>query len=393
MDGMRHALLWLFVLLLLPAAGCRESVGQPPIDSGLLLTEPFAGLTFQQPLAMVQAPGEAQRWYVAEKGGRVLTFVEGEATAELFADLRPEVDASRFESGLLGIAFHPDFQQNRQLFLSYTAPGGDTGPLISRISRFRVTEDGSFDGGTEEVILSLEQPFANHNGGQILFGPDGYLYIGFGDGGSGGDPLRHGQNRQTLFGAILRLAVDGEGRYAIPPDNPFVHESGAPEIYAYGLRNPWRFSFDRQTGRLWGADVGQDAWEEVNIITAGGNYGWNYREGSHCFLPPFNCPREGLIDPVAEYPNRHGDCSITGGYVYRGSQVPELAGHYLFGDFCSGRIWGLRLDEEGLPAEEPKLLLESALRISSFAEGHDGEVYVIDFAGGAIHRLASAGDE
>jgi glucose/arabinose dehydrogenase len=392
MTCVRILLLGLMLLFVMPAVGCRESVGQMPVDAGLLLTEPFPGLTFQQPLAMVQAPGDEQRWYVAEKGGRILTFAEGNAAAELFADLGDQVDASRFESGLLGIAFHPEFQQNRQLFLSYTASGSGDVPLISRISRFLVSADGSLVDGSEEFILSLPQPFANHNGGQILFGPDGYLYIGFGDGGSGGDPLHHAQNRRTLFGSILRLDVDSADPYAIPPDNPFVHEIGAPEIYAYGLRNPWRFSFDRQSGRLWAADFGQDSWEEVNIIVAGGNYGWNHREGSHCFLPPFGCPTAGLIDPVAEYANRNGDCSITGGYVYRGSQVPELAGHYLYGDFCSGRIWGLPLDEDGLPAAEPRLLLNSALRIASFAESQDGEIYVLAFAAGTIHRLASLDD-
>jgi glucose/arabinose dehydrogenase len=391
MNCRRSTLVWLCLLFLLSAVGCRESGGQSPLDSSLLLTEPFAELTFREPVTMVPAPGENERWYVAEKAGRILTFQPGDAAVELFADLRDQINASRFESGLLGMAFHPNFQQNRQLFLSYTAPGHDV-PLISHISRFLVTEEGAFAAGSEDIILSLEQPFANHNGGQIVFGPDGYLYIGFGDGGSGGDPLLHGQNPQTLFGTILRIDIDGASPYAIPSDNPFIHGGGAPEIYAYGLRNPWRFSFDRQTGRLWAADVGQDSWEEVNVIAPGGNYGWNFREGAHCFQPPFGCPREGLVDPVAEYPNRNGDCSITGGHVYRGTQVTELAEHYIYGDFCSGRIWGLPLGGDGLPMGEPVLLLESGLRISSFAEGHDGELYLLDFSAGTIHRIAQMGE-
>jgi glucose/arabinose dehydrogenase len=367
-------------------------VGESPNPPALLLTEAFPGQSFTQPVALIQAPADNQRWYLVEKGGLIFTFTADDEQAAVFADLTAQVDASQFESGLLGMAFHPDFAANRQVLLSYTAPGPDTStPLVSHISRFQApTDELTIDMTSEEILLTLDQPFGNHNGGQILFGPDGLLYISFGDGGAGGDPRGHGQNTDTLLGAILRIDVDQreEGRnYAIPADNPFATGGGAPEIYAWGQRNPWRSSFDRATGVFWSADVGQNAWEEVNIIERGGNYGWNFREGAHCFLPPVACPTAGLIDPVTEYPNAGGDCSITGGYVYRGTMFPDLAGTYIFGDFCSGRIWGLPTDTNGLPVGPHHLLLDSPLQISSFAEGNEGEVYVLDFAGGSIFRL------
>jgi glucose/arabinose dehydrogenase len=380
-------LLWLIAIALpLLSSGCRESGGAADSGGHISLAEAFPGLIFDQPLALVQPPGD-DRWYLAEKGGRIFTFTGTQSPPALFADLRDHVDSGPMEAGLLGIAFHPRYQENRQAFLSYTAPGTGGAALLSRISRFSVTAEGSLDLPSEEVLLELPQPFGNHNGGQILFGPDGFLYIGFGDGGSGGDPRGNGQNPQTLLGAILRIDVDGVAPYAIPPDNPFVQGGGAPEIFAWGLRNPWRFSFDRQTGILWAADVGQNAWEEVNIVTKGGNYGWNFREGAHCFQPPVGCPTEGLIDPATEYPNAGGDCSVTGGYVYRGKRVPSLQGTYLFADFCSGKIWGLPLAADGRPAGPHRLLHECPLRISSFAEGDDGGGYLLEFSAGALPRI------
>jgi len=231
----------------------------------------------------------------------------------------------------------------------------------------------------------VDQPFLNHNGGQIAFGPDGLLYVGLGDGGSGGDPLGHAQDTSTLLGSILRIDVDRGTPYAVPPDNPFAAGGGRPEIFAWGLRNPWRWSFDRETGELWCGDVGQNRWEEVDRIRRGGNYGWNVREGAHCFASA-ECDSAGLIEPVAEYSHDEG-CSITGGYVYRGATLPQISGAYVYGDFCSGRIWGLF--SAGGGALAPRLLAESGLQISSFAEDHDGELYVVDYGGG-IHRLASA---
>ena len=400
MNKMAFVLALAFLLL----AACNGNSGGPPADStpppaerppegglsSLAVERAFENLTFTQPVEMVQRPGDEERWYLLEKAGRVRTFTAQDSGAADTLDLRESVQSGPSEAGLLGIAFHPQFETNGAVFLSYTA--GTSQNLVSRISRFTSPDGGlTIDPASEQILLSLDQPFGNHNGGQIAFGPDGHLYIGFGDGGSGGDPQGHGQNKDTLLGAILRIDVNASQQdrsYGIPPGNPFVQGGGAAEIYAWGLRNPWRFGFDRETGLLWAADVGQNAWEEVNIIEAGGNYGWNIREGAHCYPPNIRtCPTEGLIDPVTEYPNASGDCSITGGYVYRGDRIPSLQGTYLFGDFCSGKIWGLPLDQAGRPAAPHQVLVESNLGISSFAQGHDGEVYILDFGGGTIHRL------
>ena len=238
--------------------------------------------------------------------------------------------------------------------------------------------------------MVVPQPFANHNGGMIAFGPDGALYIGRGDGGGRGDPDNRGQNPHDLRGKILRVDVDRDEPYAIPPENPYVSGGGRPEIYALGLRNPWRFSFDRETGFLWVADVGQYAWEEVDVIVRGGNYGWRFMEGRHCFSPPTNCAEAGLQLPVLEYGHDGGRCSITGGYVYRGPSQPSLKGVYVYGDYCTGEIFGTRVGVEPRlgPADAPQVLLRTGLRISSFGEDEGGELYVVDHGGG-IYRLES----
>ncbi|MEO1751292.1 PQQ-dependent sugar dehydrogenase [Thiofaba sp. EF100] len=365
-------------------AGCAEGGAV----SSVRLERVFAAIPLDEPLAMLQAPGDAGHWYVVEKAGRVLRIDNrpDAAASEVFADIRPRVQARYSESGLLGMAFHPDFAHNGQVFLSYTTHGT---PLVSRVSRFLSRDGGrTLDAGTETVLLEVQQPYANHNGGQIAFGPDGFLYIGLGDGGAASDPRGHGQNVGTLLGAMLRIDVDKGAPYAIPPDNPFAEASaeggGRPEIYAWGLRNPWRWSFDRVSGELWAGDVGQDAWEEIDKIVRGGNYGWAIREGAHCYGTE-RCRTKGLIDPVAEYGHGEG-CSVTGGYVYRGKAIPALQGAYLYGDFCSGRIWAL-CQGKGLP----RLLMNSGLNISSFAEGMDGELYVLHFSSqGAIYRLVTA---
>jgi glucose/arabinose dehydrogenase len=344
----------------------------------------FAAISFGEPLAMLQAPGDADRWYVVVKAGRVWVFENRPdvVRSELFADIRERVQARYSESGLLGMAFHPHFARNGQVFLSYTTHGT---PLLSRVSRF-VSRDGgrTLDAGSETVLFEVPQPYANHNGGQIAFGPDGHLYIGLGDGGAAGDPRGNGQSVETLLGAMLRIDVDKGAPYAIPPDNPFAGGGGRPEIYAWGLRNPWRWSFDRSSGELWAGDVGQNGWEEIDKIVRGGNYGWAIREGAHCYGTE-RCRTKGLIDPVAEYGHSEG-CSVTGGYVYRGKAIPALQGAYLYGDFCSGRIWAL-CQGKGLS----RLLMNSGLNISSFAEGLDGELYVLHFSSqGEIYRLATA---
>ena len=360
-------------------AGCANGGAA----SSVRLERVFAAIPFDEPLAMLQAPGDAGHGYVVEKAGRVLRVDNrpDAAASTVFADIRPRVQARYSESGLLGLAFHPDFARNGQVFLSYTTHGA---PLVSRVSRFLSRDGGrTLDAGTETVLLEVQQPYANHNGGQIAFGPDGLLYIGLGDGGAAGDPRGHGQNVDTLLGAMLRIDVDKGAPYAIPPDNPFARGGGRPEVYAWGLRNPWRWSFDRASGELWAGDVGQNAWEEIDKIVRGGNYGWAIREGAHCYGAE-RCRTKGLIDPVAEYGHGEG-CSVTGGYVYRGKAIPALQGAYFYGDFCSGRIWAL-CQGKG----PPRLLMHTGLNISSFAEGLDGELYVLHFSSqGEIYRLVA----
>jgi glucose/arabinose dehydrogenase len=370
---------WLAVLL-----AAQMSVACAITDGPAVSLQPlFADLTFTRPVAMLQTPGTGPDWYVVEKGGRVVR-VEGEGSAALtalFVDISDRVDAAPSEAGLLGMAFHPDFADNGQVYLSYTRGA----PLTSVLSRF-VSRDGglTLDAASEEVLLEVPQPYGNHNGGQIAFGPDGYLYFGLGDGGAGGDPHGNGQNTQTLLGAMLRLAVNGPSPYAIPPDNPFVGGGGRPEIYAWGLRNPWRWSFDRLGGELWVGDVGQNAWEEIDRVSLGDNLGWNLWEGSHCFTPGA-CRSEGVVMPVAEYSHALG-CSVTGGYVYRGEAVPALYGRYLFGDFCSGTVWQL---DSGNPQAGARILIESGLQLSSFAEDRNGELYLLDYGSGGIFRLVA----
>ena len=363
--------------------------GPAPVPDAVLVERVFPQLAFSSPVALVPEPAASgSRWFLLERAGVVRVFPDDPAAtaAAVFVDIADRVDA-RGEGGLLGLAFHPGFGDNGEVFLSYTAPGlgaGSDVELVSRVSRFRSADGGAtLDPSTEEIVLSVDQPFTNHNGGQIAFGPDGYLYLGLGDGGSGGDPLGNGQDTGTLLGAFLRLDVEGGSPYAIPPDNPFAAGGGRPEIFAWGFRNPWRWSFDAATGDLWCGDVGQSAWEEVDVVRRGENYGWNVREGAHCFLTP-DCDATGLTDPLAEYPHVDGRCSVTGGYVYRGSAIPGLAGTYLYGDFCTGTVWGLP------PGGTPRILAESALPLSSFGQGADGEVYLLDLGGGGIYRLGPA---
>ncbi len=355
----------------------------PARAASLALEPAFGELRFEKPVALIPAP-TGTAWYLVEQAGVVSRIEPGASGVKrmVVVDLRDRVDDGPNEAGLLGMALHPRFVETGKVYLSYTAPGR---PLISRIAEF-VSRDGgkTLDAASERILLSLDQPYRNHNGGNIAFGPDGFLYIGFGDGGSGGDPHGNGQNPDTLLGKLLRIDVDGGAPYAIPPDNPYAKGGGRPEIYASGLRNPWRFSFDRETGALWAADVGQNEWEEIDLIVRGGNYGWNLREGAHCFEAD-DCPTEGFIDPVAEYDHDAG-CSVTGGYVYRGKARPALQGAYLYGDYCSGTIWGL-FPKPGGGHEAPRPLIAADLRISSFGEDADGELYVLDHDGGGVYRI------
>ena len=349
----------------------------------------FPGIEFDRMVFLTYAERESGRLFVVLQPGRIVVFENdpGVESARTFLDIRERVNDAGNEEGLLGLAFDPAFVENGHFYVYYTA----SRPRRSVVSRFSVSagDPNRADADSELVFLEVEQPYRNHNGGHLAFGPDGMLYVGLGDGGSSGDPRGNGQDTSTLLGSILRIDVsvlDQLGGYAVPPDNPFAGGEGAAraEIWAYGLRNPWRFSFDRETGDLWAADVGQNLYEEVDIIRPGLNYGWNVMEGSHCFRRE-NCDARGLEMPVAEY-GRDGGCSVTGGYVYRGSRLPSLYGAYLYGDFCSGKIWALRRD--GAAVTEQMLIADTGLSISSFGEDPSGEVYVLTFKG-AVYRFAA----
>lgn len=339
---------------------------------------------FRQPLGITHANDGSQRLFVVEKGGRIKIFHDGKVLARPFLDISRRI-ASNSERGLLSLAFHPNYSENGYFYVNYSNRAGDT-----VIARFQVGKNAhQANARSEKKLLTIAQPYANHNGGQLQFGPDGYLYIGTGDGGAAGDPKDNGQDRTTLLGAILRIDVDAGEPYAIPTSNPFVAERDVrPEIWAYGLRNPWRFSFDRATGDVFIADVGQNAYEEVNYQAAqsagGENYGWNSMEGLHCYLE--NCDQVGLTLPILEYDHSQG-LSITGGYVYRGDAVPSLYGAYIYGDFVSGKIWRAFPDEAG--QWQAELVLDSTLNISSFGEDEAGELYVVDFSGGIYRFIAS----
>lgn len=368
-----------------------------PTANAQLTLERYTSLNFNSPIAMLQAPSDAARWFIVEQRGRVMQFNATTPTsASTFLNIESRV---RFggEMGLLGMAFHPNYPTDPRVFVSYT-----TGtPLISRISAFTTADGGAtLNAASEQVLLTLEQPDDNHNGGHLAFGRDGYLYIGFGDGGGSGDPhgaSGNGQRLTTMLGKMLRIDINGAAPYAIPASNPFAQNArcppggrannACPEIYAWGFRNPWRWSFDRDGGDLWVADVGQSAYEEVNRVVLGGNYGWKCREGAHTFDNSIaSCATSSLIDPITEYGRSLG-ASITGGYVYRGTQSTDLFGRYLFADFVSGRIFGWIA--EGATAREPRMLLDTSYNISAFGESNSGELYVVDY-GGSLHHIVFA---
>ena len=375
---------WRAALVLLLGA-CAASGASAQNGSIARLEPAFANLRFSQPIALLQAPGDPTRWYVVEQAGRIVVFDDDPAVrdARVFVDIRRRVNSRSSEAGLLGMAFHPDYQANGQVILSYTKGRRNLTSVISRF--FADDARRALDPASERVILTVDQPFRNHNGGQVTFGPDGFLYIGFGDGGAGGDPGGNGQNTNTLLGAMLRIDVDRGDPYGIPPDNPFAAGGGRPEIYAWGLRNPWRWSFDAATGDLWVGDVGQNQIEEIDIVVKGGNYGWNTREGSEPFRGGRR-PGAGLIAPVAEYSHRFG-CSVTGGYVYRGSGIPALVGTYVFGDYCSGRFWGLAPEAGGGRTMAP--LFDGHINLASFGEAHDGRLFAVDLEG-ALFQIVAA---
>jgi glucose/arabinose dehydrogenase len=362
-----------FVLaLILPllASAAEPQISLQQIASGL-----------DSPVSITHA-GDS-RLFITLQDGEVVIWNGTEVLATPFLDIR-NLTSKGGERGLLSIAFHPRYAENGLFFVNYTNTGGHT-----VIARYRVSssDPNRADPASARLLLLIEQPFTNHNGGQLQFGPDGYLYVGMGDGGSGGDPGNRAQSLSTLLGKMLRIDVNGD-TYSSPVSNPFVNNTAArPEIWSYGLRNPWRFSFDRATGDLWIADVGQGEWEEIDFQPAssigGENYGWRRMEGTHCFEPDSGCNTGDLVLPVIEYDHSGEECSVTGGYVYRGASSPRLNGMYIYGDYCSGRIWGATRTGSEITIHD---LADTAFFISTFGEDMNGEVYVADIRG-RVYRL------
>lgn len=356
--------------------------------NGVTLVDAFPNLSFTNPVDIQRTPERSGKLFVVEQGGTIKSFDNTSAvkSSNVFLDMKDRV-VSGGERGLLGLAFHPDFESNGYIYVNYTAsPDGTT-----HISRFTVSGGaaGQADPNSELSLLTVAQPFSNHNGGALAFGPDGFLYIALGDGGSGGDPLGHAQNKASLLGKMLRINVDstsGGLNYSIPSSNPFKgnSEGWREEIYAFGLRNPWRFSFDTANGELWAGDVGQGAKEEIDIISNGGNFGWNIMEGSDCFEN--GCSTAGLILPIFDYPRSQGQ-SVTGGYVYRGKNIPALGGSYIYGDFVSGKIWVLRRTESAVSNNE---LIDTDYGISTFGVDDDQELFVADYMSGKLYKFNPA---
>ena len=354
----------------------------PPTSDGIVLTEVVSGL--ERPVQLVNAPGDL-RLFIVEQRGRIRVLSGGQLQETPYLDVSGELSGGN-EQGLLGLAFHPDFQSNGFAYVNYTDGSGDT-----RVVRYTERADGvSLDPASAKEILFVDRPFRNHNAGQLLFGGDGMLYIPLGDGGSSGDPQGNGQNLDTLLGTILRIDVNGGDPYAIPPDNPFAAGGGRPEIWAYGVRNPWRNDIDVEGGFIYVADVGQNTWEEVSVAPlneAGVNYGWNIVEGPECFQSS-GCDRAGLRDPVISYD--HGDgCSITGGHVYRGQAIPELIGVYFYSDFCDGWLRSFRWDPvQGTAVDQREWSIPNIGSVYSFGKDGDGELYVL--AGNRAYRIDPA---
>ena len=356
------------------------------IKAQITLQDAFPNLTFNGPVFLTNAGDGTDRIFVIEQPGRIKVFPNSQSAsnAMTFLDITDRVAYDGGEMGLLGLAFHPDYANNGYFYVNYTSDN----PLRTIIARFQVTSNpDSADKNSEFEILTFNQPYQNHNGGWMSFRPsDGYLYIGTGDGGSGGDPQNNGQSIYTMLGKILRIDVDGGTPYVIPATNPFYDSTGnvVREIYAWGMRNPWRSSFDPVTDWFWCGDVGQSEWEEIDIIENGKNYGWHVMEGFHCYSPPSGCDTTGKVLPIWEY-THNPECSITGGYVYRGPTVPELVGKYIYGDYCSSKIWALTYDGINPPTNELLVTATGSL-ITSFGVDQENELYFTS-SDGNIYRF------
>jgi len=362
---------------------------QPPGGTGpvALNVQKMPG-SYARPTFVTNAGDGSGRLFVLEKPGRIRIIRDGAAVSAPFLDISSLVRSTGNEQGLLGLAFHPDFERNGRFFVAYTALDA-----ANTVAEYRVTGTAGSDradGTSGRVLLAVPDQYANHNGGMLAFGPDGYLYISMGDGGSGGDPDGNGQKLNSLLGKLLRIDVDGGEPYAIPADNPFRADGQRREIWAYGLRNPWRFSFDREAGDAWIADVGQNKYEEIDFQPAnskgGENYGWNTMEGSQCYKPATGCDQSGMVKPVFEYD--HGDgCSVTGGYVYRGTAIPALAGRYVFTDYCSATLWITTRGPDGAFSTVESGALPDG--VSAFGEDEAGELYITVDGEGAVYRLVA----
>lgn len=388
MNTLKRGLLSLllsFVFLM----GNNCGVAQNP---DIQLLQAFPNLTFTSPVFLTHSNDGTNRIFVVQQNGLIKVFPNDSnvtpASVKTFLDISNKISASTGEEGLLGLAFHQSYISNGYFYLDYTAPG----PLRTVIARFKVSQNdpNKADSLSEYRILQVNQPYTNHNGGCLMFGLDGYLYIGMGDGGSGGDPLNNAQNTHVLLGKILRLNINDttvNTRYKIPVTNPFYNDtaSGRGEIYSWGLRNPWRFSQDPVTGLIYCGDVGQGVWEEIDILQNGKNYGWRVMEGLVCYNPPGGCDTSGKTLPIKVYNHAGGACSVTGGYVYRGTRRPELQGAYIYGDYCNGKIWMLRYNNGNVTSDS--LLVTLPTSLSSFGTDQFNELFIIGYSNGKLYRF------
>ena len=378
-PSLRQLVVFLWVSLLavhVPSTTTSALSSSPTPPPAKIALEEVIAEGLSKPVFLTHAGDKSGRLFVVEQVGRILIMHKTQLLKVPFLDITTRI-VNEGERGLLGLAFHPHYSRNGRFFVYYTREQD----AATVVAEYHVSTNPKRADTKEKILLIVPQPYGNHNGGMIAFGIDGYLYIGLGDGGSGGDPGNRAQNPSELLGKILRIDIDGDGPYSIPSTNPYATGGGRSEIFASGFRNPWRFSIDHQTGELWAGDVGQHDWEEIDLVEVGGNYGWRIMEGKHCYNPAQDCPTERLILPVTEYANAGGRCAVTGGYVYRGRQVSSIKGTYVFGDFCSGEIFGLRETNQ-------EVLLDSNLQISSFGEDEDGEMFVLGHSG-SIHRIAN----